>query len=129
MDEKDALVVFQDKDIRRTWHGDEWWFVIKDVVFALTDSKNPSEYLKKMRRRDDSLNEAFKGGDNLYPPLVLSSKQQEVLKCFNHGIQKEYFVLFNQFLLQKQSRLSNGLHKLVMSGYKKYKILNLHKNA
>ncbi|MFT4250728.1 MAG: Bro-N domain-containing protein [Candidatus Woesearchaeota archaeon] len=69
MNKKDALVVFQDKNIRRTWHDNEWWFVIKDVVFALTDSKNPSEYLKKMRRRDDSLNEAFKGGGQFVPPL------------------------------------------------------------
>ena len=69
MSKEDALVVFQDKDIRRTWHNNEWWFVIKDIVFALTDSKNPSQYLKKMRKRDDTLNTAFKGGGQFVPPL------------------------------------------------------------
>ena len=42
MDEKNALVVFQDKKIRRVWFNDEWWFVAVDIVTALTDSKDPS---------------------------------------------------------------------------------------
>lgn len=69
MEEKNALVVFQDKKIRRTWFNDEWWFVISDIVSVLTDSVNPSDYLKKLRKRDESLGEAFKGGGQLVPPL------------------------------------------------------------
>ena len=57
MDKDDALVVFQDKKIRRTWHDDEWYFSVIDVVKALTDSINPSDYLKKLRKRDETLNE------------------------------------------------------------------------
>lgn len=29
---KNHLVVFQEKAIRRTWHNEEWWFAIVDVV-------------------------------------------------------------------------------------------------
>ena len=53
---ENTLVVFQSKKIRRTWHNDEWWFSIADIVFALTDSSDPKQYIKKMRTRDKPLN-------------------------------------------------------------------------
>ena len=62
------IALFQRKEVRRTIHANEWWFVITDVVAALTDSANPSDYLKKLRKRDPLLADAFKGGDNLSPP-------------------------------------------------------------
>ena len=31
------LVVFQEKAIRRSWHNEEWWFSVADVVAVLTD--------------------------------------------------------------------------------------------
>ncbi len=71
MKQEDALVVFQDKKIRRVWFNDEWWFVITDVVAVLSDSVNPSDYLKKLRKRDETLAQAFKGGGQLVPPLGL----------------------------------------------------------
>jgi DNA-damage-inducible protein D len=51
------LKLFQSKQIRSVWdeaHG-EWLFSIVDVVAALTDSTNPTDYLKKMRKRDNEL--------------------------------------------------------------------------
>jgi prophage antirepressor-like protein len=38
MNPEKALVVFQGKEIRRTWHNNEWWFVIEDIVAVLIDS-------------------------------------------------------------------------------------------
>jgi len=52
MEEK-ALVIFQGTKVRRTWFNDEWWLVAVDIIQALTDSKDPSGYLKDMRRRDE----------------------------------------------------------------------------
>ncbi len=51
-----SLVVFQGKNIRRTWFNDEWWFSIFDIVAILTDSTDPKQYIKKMRSRDPILN-------------------------------------------------------------------------
>lgn len=65
------IALFQKKEIRKTLHQNEWWFVVIDVVAVLTDSANPSSYLKDMRRRDPSLSEAFKGGGQIAPPLPL----------------------------------------------------------
>lgn len=50
------LVVFNDKQIRRVLHNDQWWFSVADVVSALTDSADPRQYIKKMRQRDPELN-------------------------------------------------------------------------
>jgi DNA-damage-inducible protein D len=80
------IALFQKKEIRKTLHHDEWWFVITDVVAALTDSVAPSGYLKKMRSRDPSLSEAFQGGGQLVPPLGLEFETaggRQLLQCWN----------------------------------------------
>ncbi|MFH1256169.1 MAG: hypothetical protein V1494_02650 [Candidatus Diapherotrites archaeon] len=59
MDSHNALVVFEGKKIRRVWHKEQWFFVITDIIGALTDSPNPSDYLKKMKKRDIALNEGW----------------------------------------------------------------------
>lgn len=52
MEDKNKLVVFQDKKIRRVWFKEQWYFSIVDIVEVLTDSINPTDYLKKLRKRD-----------------------------------------------------------------------------
>ena len=49
MVEKNALVVFQDKKIRRVWHDNEWYFSVIDVVEALTDSSNSRRYWSDLK--------------------------------------------------------------------------------
>lgn len=51
MDEHKALVVFQDKNIRRIWHNNEWYFSVVDVVGALTDSADSRNYWKVLKHR------------------------------------------------------------------------------
>jgi hypothetical protein len=50
-----GLIVFQSKKIRRTLHNNEWWFVLEDVVLALIDSKDPKQYIQRMKQRDPEL--------------------------------------------------------------------------
>ena len=52
MDSKNALVVFQDKKIRRMWYKDEWYFSVVDVVETLTDSPTPRQYWGKIKDRE-----------------------------------------------------------------------------
>ncbi len=49
------IAIFQKKEIRKTLKDGEWYFVIEDVVAALTDSKQSKGYIKDMRRRDPEL--------------------------------------------------------------------------
>jgi len=52
MEEKNKLVVFQDKKIRRIWHNDEWYFSVVDVVSILTESPTPRQYWGKVKERE-----------------------------------------------------------------------------
>jgi DNA-damage-inducible protein D len=58
-DSNRRIALFQHREIRRTIHNNEWWFVISDVVAALTDSVDPQGYLKDMRRRDPELSKGW----------------------------------------------------------------------
>ena len=66
----EKIVVFKNSKIRRIIHNNEWWFVIVDVVTALTDSIQPDGYIKDMRRRDLSLS---KGWGQIATPLSIKT--------------------------------------------------------
>jgi len=53
------LAMFEGQEIRKTIHNDEWWFVIEDVVLALIDSKDPKQYIQRMKRRDPELGKGW----------------------------------------------------------------------
>jgi len=55
MNEHNALIAFQDKNIRRVWHAEEWWFVVEDIIAALTDSTDPKQYIQRVKQRDEEL--------------------------------------------------------------------------
>jgi len=63
------IKLFQTEEIRSTWNerDQQWYFVVSDVVQVLTDTPNPADYLKKMRRRDEQLSQ---GWDKLSPPFI-----------------------------------------------------------
>ena len=48
---EDRIVVFQEKTIRRTWHGEEWWFSVIDVLGVLSDSSNANRYWSDLKRK------------------------------------------------------------------------------
>src|SRR5271166_6145631 len=39
-----SAVLFKDVEIRKILHNDEWWFVIPDVIAALTGNLRPGKY-------------------------------------------------------------------------------------
>lgn len=49
------LALFEEKEIRKTWEENKWYFSIVDVVYALTDSNDPKQYIKKLKSRDYEL--------------------------------------------------------------------------
>lgn len=51
MNTNNAIVVFQGKNIRITWHNNEWWFSIIDVIEALTDSERPRKYWSDLKTK------------------------------------------------------------------------------
>jgi hypothetical protein len=59
MQTETKLQLFESVHIRSHWDAEleEWFFSVVDVVAALTDSANPTDYFKKLRKRDEQLGE------------------------------------------------------------------------
>ncbi len=76
MDKNHALVVFQDKKIRKIWHKDEWYFSIIDIVAVLTESSIPKRYWSdlKIKLTDE--------GFELYDKIVQLKLQSEDNKFY-----------------------------------------------
>ncbi|OFY17807.1 MAG: antirepressor [Bacteroidetes bacterium GWF2_29_10] len=57
MEKGNSIKLFEDKKIRSAWNEEEeeWYFSVVDVIDVLTDSANPTDYLKKLRKRDTLL--------------------------------------------------------------------------
>lgn len=51
MEAENKLVVFQEKQIRRVWHNEEWWFSVVDVCTVLTESLDGGAYWRKLKQR------------------------------------------------------------------------------
>ena len=107
---ENKLAIFEDKKIRKVWYNDEWRFSIVDVVWALTDSVNPTDYLKKIRKRYEELKRIFenKGGGQIVPPLDWNFKQLDKNKKFSVGILSEFLDKFNQSQAKSLNHLNCG---------------------
>lgn len=49
--EDNKLITFKNKQIRRIWSNNDWWYSVVDVVGVLTNSKDPKDYWYKMKIR------------------------------------------------------------------------------
>jgi len=66
------IKLFESRQIRSVWDetGEKWYFVVEDVVAILTDSKDPKQYIKRMRQRDQEL---AKGWVQFVPTLPVDT--------------------------------------------------------
>jgi DNA-damage-inducible protein D len=75
------IAIFEEKEVRRVWHNGQWYFVINDIVTALTLTPNVSDYIKKMRNRDTELS---KGWGQIVTPLSVDTKGgKQLINCSN----------------------------------------------
>lgn len=53
----DDVKMFEGSQIRSVWDNEReaWYFSVVDVVGVLSESKNPTDYLRKMKKRDEIL--------------------------------------------------------------------------
>ena len=82
------IKLFQDRKIRSVWDETEqqWYFSVVDVVAALTDSVNPTDYLKKMRKRDESLAAYLGTNCPQVEMMTESGKRRKVLAANIKGL-------------------------------------------
>ncbi len=76
MTRQQEIQIFDEKRVRTVWDSEQekWYFSVVDVVSALTDSINPTDYIKKMKKRDVLLAQGW--GQIVTPPFT-STHQEE----------------------------------------------------
>src|SRR3989338_459299 len=66
------IALFKGRRIRKIIHNGEWWFSVNDVIEALVESRDPAQYFKRLKERDEELGKLMdKGGVQFVPPLML----------------------------------------------------------
>ncbi|TAN46123.1 MAG: hypothetical protein EPN22_00040 [Nitrospirae bacterium] len=75
-----SLAVFENKEVRRYYDEvtETWYFSVVDIVAALTDSINPTDYLKKLRKRDPELG-AYLGTNCPQVEMLTNGKNRKTL--------------------------------------------------
>jgi hypothetical protein len=74
-----SIKLFEDKKIRSAWNEEEeeWYFSVVDIIDVLTDSTNPTDYLKKLRKRDRLIGDYI--GTNC-PQVAMSTETGKLRK-------------------------------------------------
>ena len=49
--QQSKLIVFQNKNIRRIWHENEWFYAVVDIIEVLTESSKPRDYWYRIKKR------------------------------------------------------------------------------
>jgi DNA-damage-inducible protein D len=77
------IKLFESKQIRTVWNEpyQKWYFVVADVVQVLTDTPNATDYIKKMRKRDELLSQGW--GQLVTTLLVDTAGGKQKLNCAN----------------------------------------------
>lgn len=69
MTKREALQLFEERKVRTVWdtNTEEWYFVVVDVIGAITDSVNPTDYIKKLKK--EGYGSCRRVGTNCHPPF------------------------------------------------------------
>lgn len=80
------LALFEEKEIRKTWQNEQWYFSIVDVIYALTDSLDPKQYLKKLKSRDIQIQNNWGTICTLLEMVAFDGKVRKIQMADTEGI-------------------------------------------
>ena len=120
--ENDKLQLFEDKAIRTAWDAEEeeWYFSVVDVVGVLTDSPNPNNYWKVLKKRlKDEGNQSVTSCNQLKLESPKDGKRYLTDKWRDRGVKKgvEYAILTDEItrawsgMTTRQDKRLKGLKK------------------
>jgi DNA-damage-inducible protein D len=103
------IKLFEQKEIRSYWHEKEeqWYFSVVDIIEALTDSVNPTDYLKKLRKRDIELR-SYLGTNCPQVEMLTNGKKRKTLA----GTVKDIFRIIQSIPSPKAEPFKQWLAKV-----------------
>ena len=83
MKQENRIVIFQEKQIRRVWHKEEWWFSVADIIEVLTESANPTVYWRVLKKRliDEGANQTVTNCNGF--KMLSKDGKQRLTDCSN----------------------------------------------
>jgi DNA-damage-inducible protein D len=118
MTKETAVKLFEQKTIRSHWNvkEEQWYFSIVDIIEALTDSVNPTDYLKKLRKRDSELG-SYLGTNCPQVEMLTNGKKRKTLA----GTVKDIFRIIQSIPSPKAEPFKQWLAKV---GYERLQEIN-----
>ncbi len=115
MENSKSLAVFENKQVRRQYDEatETWYFSVVDIVAALTDSVNATDYLKKLRKRDAELG-SYIGTNCPQVEMLTNGKNRKTLA----GNVKDIFRIIQSIPSPKAEPFKQWLAKV---GYERMK--------
>jgi len=88
MTKKESIKLFEEKKVRTVWDDEQeiWYFSISDIVEVLTDSKDPKQYIKKMKSRDAELKANWGTICTLVPMTSEDGKRHKEMAASTEGV-------------------------------------------
>lgn len=88
MNDNFAIQLFEGKKVRIVWDAEQekYYFSVVDIVQVLTDSTNPTDYLKKLRKRDTELGTYLGTNCPQVEMLTFTGKKRNTLAADLQGI-------------------------------------------
>jgi len=71
------LALFEEKEIRKIYKNNKWYYSITDVISMMTDTKEPNQYLKKIKLKEPELE---KDWDNICIKINMQTKDGKIRK-------------------------------------------------
>lgn len=84
--QENKLAIFEEKEIRREWYNEDWYFSVEDVVEILTDSVDVKQYIKKLKMRDNELNSNWGTICTLVEMIAKDGKKRKIMTANTKGI-------------------------------------------
>ena len=83
---ENKLALFEKREIRRKWYNNDWYFSVEDVVQVLTDSVDVKQYIKKLKSRDEELNNNWGTICTLIEMIAKDGKRRKITTADTKGI-------------------------------------------
>ena len=84
--QENKIALFEEKEIRRAWYNEDWYFSVEDVVQILTDSVDVKQYIKKLKAREPELNNNWGTICTLVEMIAKDGKKRKVRTANTKGI-------------------------------------------
>ena len=105
------IALFEESKIRKVYKNNEWYYSINDVITLLTDTKNPYEYLKKIKQKDKGLEKIWSkicinlnmAGKDEKIRKVMTSNTKGILRIIE-STPKDIFIKTKQKTKNRQTR-------------------------